>query len=325
MVRTTVVGTYPRIGDAPGEQELRQALGRFDRGEAMEDDIAAAEREVVRAVLREQAAAGVDVVTDGQVTWYDSQSHIAQRLDGIEIGGLVRYFDTNTYYRQPVVTGDVRWKESVLLGEWQFAQDASRAPVKAVLTGPVTLASLALDRHYGKKRPLALDLALALAEEVATLRSAGAQHIQIDEPILTRRPEDLSLVAETLNVIAPRKGAAELTLATYFGDVARVYRDLLALPADVIGLDLVQGAKTWVPLAKHGSEKPLALGLVDARNTRLEEPEVLAARVRELGDTVDLGQSYLSPSNGLEFLPREAARRKLAVLVAAAKRVGGVA
>src|SRR5512136_783888 len=288
MVLTTVVGTYPRIGDTHDEQVLRRAIARFDKGEASEADLRAAEREVVRAVLREQAVAKIDVVTDGGIPWYDSQSHIARGLAGVEIGGLVRYFDTNTYYRQPVVTGAVRWTKPILVEEWRFAQGASKAPVKAVLTGPVTLANLALDRHYGKKRPLAMAFAGALAEEVAALRSAGAQYIQVDEPILTRRPEDLSLVVETLEGLAARKGSAELTLATYFGDVAKIYRDLLDAPVDVIGLDLVQGSKTWSHVLKHGSEKPLSLGVLDARNTKLEEPRALASHVRELRDSVDL-------------------------------------
>ncbi len=323
MARTTVVGTYPRIGDSHEEQSLRRAIARLDRGEATAADVREAERQTVRALLREQEAAGIDIVTDGLVSWYDSQSHIAGAFEGVEVGGLVRYFDTNTYYRQPTITGTVRWKAPVVLEDWQYAQGASRAPVKAVLTGPVTLASLALDRHYAKKRPLAIDFAQALAEEVAGLRSAGAQHIQIDEPILTRSPEDLPLVADTFERLAARKGPAELTLATYFGDVAKIYRDLLELPADVLGLDLVQGAKTWSQVARHGSEKPLMLGVVDARNTRLEDPKALAARVRELRDSVDLDHSYLSPSNGLEFLPRETARRKLALLAETARALGG--
>ena len=322
-MQTTVVGTYPRIGDTAGEQVLRRAIARFDKGAASESDVRSAEREVVRAVLREQASAGIHVVTDGQVSWYDSQSHVARALEGIEVGGLVRYFDTNTYYRQPVVVGPVRWTNPILLDAWRFAQEASKAPVKAVLPGPVTLATLALDRHYGKTRVLAAAFADALAEEVAVLRLAGVQHLQVDEPILTRRPEDLALVAETVGTLCARKGSAELTLATYFGDVAKIYRDLLELPIDVLGLDLVQGAKTWAQVVRHGSETPLSLGVVDARNTKLEDPQALATRVQELGDRVDLDRAYLSPSNGLEFLPRERARQKLAVLAETARRIGG--
>ena len=107
--------------------------------------------------------------------------------------------------------------------------------------------------------------------------------------------------------------------------MANIYRDLLQLPADAFLFDLVQGAKTWSALSKHGSDKPVILGVVDARNTRREDPTALAARVRELEDAVDLASSYLSPSNGLEFLPRDRARQKLASLVDTAKREGGAA
>lgn len=321
-VHTTVVGNYPRIGDASEEQSLRRAISRFDKGEIDAVKLQEAEREVTKAVLREQAEAGIDVVTDGQIRWYDSQSHIARGLSSLEIDGLVRYFDTNTYYRQPVVHGAISWKEPILVDEWKYAQANSKAPVKAVLTGPLTLASLALDKHYGKRKPLTLDLATALGEEVASLVRAGAKHIQIDEPILTRHPEDLGLAIEGLERIRSRKGASTLTLFTYFGDVGKIFTNLVGAPADAIGLDLVQGVATWSALAKHGSDKPLILGLIDARNTKKEDPAEIAKKVLSLKDQVNLKTSSLSPSNGLEFLPRDRAREKLRILVAAAKKVG---
>ena len=280
------------------------------------------EQEVVQAVLREQNEAGIDLVTDGQISWYDSQSHLAGKIASVEINGLSRYFDTNTYYRQPVVRGPVSRKGPIVLDEWRFAQAHSKAPVKAVLTGPVTLASLALDKHYRSKKALALDLATALAEEVEALARAGASHLQIDEPIVTRHPGDLPLVVEALERIRVRKGNSSLILSTYFGGVVEIYSDLVDAPADLIGLDLVQGAATWSPLAKHGSDKPLILGLIDARNTKEEDPGAVAKKVRELDGTVDLGASYLSPSNGLEFLPRDRARRKLRILRTAADQAG---
>src|SRR2546430_73591 len=152
MVQTTVVGTYPRIGETFEEQALRRGIARLDRGEIGEADLQVVERDTVRDVLREQNEIGIDLVTDGQISWYDSQSHFAGKLTSIEINGLVRYFDTNTYYRQPVVSGAVAWKEPVLVDEWKFAQSNSKAPVKAVLTGPVTLASLALQATAAPRR-----------------------------------------------------------------------------------------------------------------------------------------------------------------------------
>ena len=322
MVQTTVVGNYPRVGDTFEEQSLRRAIARFDKGEISADDLRGAERDVVKAVLREQRDAGIDVVTDGQISWYDSQSHIARGLASVEINGLARYFDTNTYYRQPVVRGAVAWKEPILVDEWKFAKAHSNGAVKAILTGPLTLASLALDKHYRKKKPLTIDLANALAEEASALVRAGARHLQVDEPILTRHPEDLSLAVEGLERIRAVKGAAVLTLFTYFGEVSKVYEELVEGPADVIGLDLVQGAATWAAVAKHGSKKPLVLGLVDARNTKKEDPTEIAKKVLGLKDRVNLKTSFLSPSNGLEFLPRDRAREKLQIVSTAARNVG---
>ena len=221
-----------------------------------------------------------------------------------------------------MVHGAIAWKEPILADEWKFAQANSKAPVKAVLTGPLTLASLALDKHYRKKKPLALDAANALGEEVSGLVRAGATHIQIDEPILTRHPEDLPLAVEGLERIRTRKGAAALTLFTYFGEVSKIFEELVETPADAIGLDLVQGAATWSAIAKHGSKKPLVLGLVDARNTKREDPAEVAKKVLSLKDRIDLKASFLSPSNGLEFLPRERAREKLRIVSAAARKVG---
>src|SRR3989442_7141541 len=101
LVRTTVVGNYPRVGDTFEEQSLRRAIARFDKGEIGTDDLRGAKRDVVKAVLKEQNDARIDVVTDGQISWYDSQSHIARRLPSVAINRPSRHFDTNTYHRQP--------------------------------------------------------------------------------------------------------------------------------------------------------------------------------------------------------------------------------
>jgi len=100
-VQATVVGSYPRVSDSPEGQRLRRAIARWERQEISREGLRAVQVDVLREVVREQAAAGLDLVTDGQVTWYDPLSHFAAKLDGFEVGALERYFDTNTYYRQP--------------------------------------------------------------------------------------------------------------------------------------------------------------------------------------------------------------------------------
>ncbi len=320
MVTGTVVGSYPRIGDSHDEQRLRRAIARLDEGKITGAELREVERSVVREVLGEQRAAGIALPTDGEVTWYDSQSHFAAALDGVEVDGLVRYFDTNTYYRQPVVRGPVRWREPAVVEEWRFASSVAGGPVKAVVTGPHTLASLS-KADGADRRALALEFAAAVAREVRALREAGATHIQIDEPAITRAPKEIGILKEAIELVAAEKGPAWLCLFTYFGDVAGVLGDLAGLPIDNLGLDLVQGAKTAKALAKAGSGMPLTLGVVDARNTRRDDPKALAESLLRLKGKVPLPESHVSPSNGLEFLPRDRAREKLRLVAETARLV----
>jgi 5-methyltetrahydropteroyltriglutamate--homocysteine methyltransferase len=99
----TTAGSYPRIGDAPELQRHRRAYAQRERSEISEEAFRAIEDEVTTEVIREQIEAGIELVTDGQVRWYDPYSHLARNFEGIEINGLLRLFDTNFYFRQPVV------------------------------------------------------------------------------------------------------------------------------------------------------------------------------------------------------------------------------
>ena len=318
-METTVVGSYPRVSGAPEGQRLRRAIARWERQEVSREELRAVQVSVLQEVVREQVAAGVDLVTDGHVTWYDPVSEFAANLDGFGVGALERYFDTNTYYRRARAVGPVRWRGPMTVEDVRVAAAAAGStPVKAALTGPYTLAALSAD---GPSDDLVMQLAEALGREVEALAAAGATHIQIDEPAFASRTEFPKAYGHIAGLLLKRKGAARTTIFIAFGGVGPILEDLLMLPFDVLGLDLVQGASTLAALREADVDKGIAFGLLDARNTKLEDPAAVAKTVRSFGDRVPLDRSYLCPSNGLEFLPRTRAREKLGVLVAAAKRV----
>src|SRR5206468_9203919 len=204
--------------------------------------------------------------------------------------------------------------------EWKFASSVAGGPVKAVITGPYTLATLS--KADGRPRPeVVREFAESVGKEVRALRAAGATHLQVDEPAITRNPTDAPLLRDAIETIAADKGKAWLCLFTYFGDVAGILDDLTSLPIENLGLDLVQGDRTWKALASQGSEIPLTLGVIDARNTKRDDPRAAAKAVLSLKGKVPLKESYVSPSNGLEFLPRDRAREKLRLVAETAKLV----
>src|SRR5205823_1467355 len=149
-VKTTVIGAYPKIGDDAGGQELRRALHRRDRGEIGEAELAKVYDDVTRSTIAEIEAAGVDVVNDGQIRWDDLLAPFARTWSGVERGPLERFYDNNTYYRQPVISGPIVTDGRSLVRDFTFARGVAKTQLKAAVPGPLTFATLTShDEHFG--------------------------------------------------------------------------------------------------------------------------------------------------------------------------------
>ena len=319
----TVVGSYPKIPNKPRPARLRNAINKLDRGAITPEELAQVADEVTIEVLQEQADAGLDLVTDGQIRWDDEQTYLAGALEGVSISGLIRWFDTNMYYRQPAIETAIAWREPITVRDFSFAVEHSAKPVKAVLTGPYTLARLSVDRHYNSVDALALAFAEALNQEAKALQDAGASLIQINEPAILQFKDDYAAFAAACSRVTDGL-TAETALYLYFGDAEGIYPQILDLPFDLIGLDFVMGPQNEALLKRSPFTKKLGLGIIDARNTRLESPDDIAEKIRTLGDGIDPDRIHVSPSAGLEFLPREVAQEKLRQLAQGVRQAEGV-
>jgi len=318
-MQTTVVGNYPKIPNRPRPARLRQAINRRDRGEITNEELARIEDEVTIEVIQEQIDAGLDIITDGQIRWDDDQTYVMRGLGGVEIGSLERYLDTNTYYRRPEVTGPISWREPILVRDYLFANENSSGPVKAIVTGPYTLAALSLDKHYGSREKLAMALAEELRNEVQALEQAGAPIIQVNDPVIVFHKDDVDLFASAITRLL--EGVrAETAVYTWFGSVHGILPRLLDLPIDTLGLDFVSGRDNWEAIKAVDFGKKLGAGIVDGRNTRIESLEQIAESIERLSEAVSLDRLYVNPSCGLEYLPRETAFEKLKRMVEGVRR-----
>lgn len=322
-MQTTVVGNYPKIPNRPRPARLRVAINKRDRGEITDEDLARVREEVTTEVINEQVEAGIDIVTDGQVRWDDDQTYLMRQFKGVEIGGLQRYLDTNTYYRQPEIIGAVAWQEPVLARDWRFASGQSARPVKAIVPGPYTLAALSLDKHYNSREKLTMALAEALRHEVEALVRAGAAHIQVNDPMIVLNKDDIAIAAGALTRLLDGV-TAERGVYTWFGSAKGVLPQLLDTPADVIGLDFVSGRDNWEALRGLRFEKKLGFGVVDGRNTRIETPSQVSEAIKRVSEFVPPERLYVNPSCGLEYVPREVAFEKLKTMAEGARRAEGV-
>jgi 5-methyltetrahydropteroyltriglutamate--homocysteine methyltransferase len=323
-MQTTVVGNYPKIPNRPRPARLRNAINKRDRGELTDAELAQVKDEVTVEAIAEQIEAGIDVITDGQLRWDDDQTYVARNFKGIEIGALQRYLDTNTYFREPEVTGAISFVGPTLAPDWEFAQKNSTKPIKAIVPGPYTLAALSLDKHYNNREKLALAYAGALRQEVDALVAAGCKHIQVNDPVIVFNKEDYAFFHAAIVKLLDGVSGAETGVYTWFSDCAGILPQMQDLPADVIGLDFAAGPANWDALEAVSFTKRLGLGVVDGRNTRLETAADVAEAIKRASALVPPERLYVNPSCGLEYVPRETASEKLKVLAQGARQAEGV-
>ena len=198
-IETTLSGSSPKLPLEPGAPNVRVIRNRMDQGKATQEELADATRETTKRILALQEGAGVDIPVDGQVAWDDAQTYLARGVPGFTIAGLIRYLDTNTYYRQPEITGPVSWKHPVTAEDFKAAQSMAHRPLKAVLPGPFSLYRFSRDLHYKDVNEGLRAVGEAVSREAKALEDAGATWIHFEEPWLGRaRAEDAPLVTAAL-------------------------------------------------------------------------------------------------------------------------------
>lgn len=320
----TVVDNYPKISEQ--DQRLRRAIAAWEDGKLSSEELERVYDEVTQQVITEQIEAGVELLTDGQIRWDDALSYLARKLEGTQRGGLLRWFDNNFYFRQPIIVGKLSRKEPLVLNDWLKARDwANGVPVKPVLTGPYTFAKFCLNQHYNRFEDLLFDVAAIWNEEAKALASAGASLIQLSEPAILFHPEDAQLWSEAIRRVVEGVNA-DFALYTFFADASKVWDALVQLPVKLIGLDFCSGEENrnhQLVQSNFPQDKILGFGIVDARNIKPEPVDELARQIEWAANIVGANRLHVNPNCGLEFLPRADAKRKLETLTAAVKKVRG--
>jgi len=167
-----------------------------------------------------------------------------------------------------------------------------------VLTGPYTLASAAQIATTAYRHPadVAVDLSMLLAQDVTALVVAGARVIQIDEPLLLAHPDDAKLVRTLLEPLVDAAQGATVLVATYGADAGAAYAQLNSLPGDIIAVDCAGRPDIVAAIAETGSGKPLALGIVDAATSAIEDPAALARLLERLLGRYGHDRVWLQPA-----------------------------
>ncbi|MEZ0394605.1 MAG: methionine synthase [Desulfurococcaceae archaeon] len=315
---TTVVGSYPKM---PLAEEV---IRRRKAGEISEEQFRELVKPAIKEVVDDYLWAGIDILSDGEQARDDMVVYFAERYGGFARGDWVRVFD-NEYFRKPVVVGRVVWLGPTIVEHWEYASSISSGrPVKAIITGPYTMADWSFDLHYGDRRELVLDLAKVIRREIEELVRRGARYVQVDEPALSTRPlrEEAELLKEALEVVFKGLDAKKIVHICY-GRLEKILPYILDYPVDQFDLEMKNSNFRLLPyLKEYGFNKELGFGVVDVHSLRIETIEEIEEAIDKLMsmDIVGPEKVYVKPDCGLKRLPREVARNKLRNMVEAARR-----
>ncbi len=191
LLPTTVIGSYsmPEWLERAKNEYLSRRLSRRDLDE-MHDAVR-------KAAIKDQEAAGIDVVSDGEAQRDNMIDYFTERMPGVQVdqGSKRFYYDFyDSIVRSKLATGTLGLSE-----EAKFLGRFTSHPSKISISGPHTLVKRIQNKHYPTEEAFALDLGRVLNLELKELVRAGATHLQIDEPYYSGFPEDLPWALRAIN------------------------------------------------------------------------------------------------------------------------------
>ncbi len=314
VLLTTTVGSFGK------PDYLQKARNAHARGKLGESELNELERKATEEWIRRQERLDIDILVDGEMYRGDMVAYFAERLEGFRIGGLVRSYG-NRYYHKPIIASPVRRPKPMTVDWFRYTQSLTDRPVKGMLTGPYTMLDWSYNEAYRTRRDAALALAEVVRQEAEDLQAAGARYIQIDEPAIHARPEEIDIAIEAMGIVTQNLDAKTISHICY-GDFAAIYPKVLELPVDQLDLAMANYGYRWLELFnKDPFTKELAIGIVDVHSHEIETVATAAEGIRKGLRHVSKERLLPHPDCGLKTRTVDESEEKCRVVVEATKVV----
>ena len=326
---TTTIGSFPQTA------EIRSARAAFRRGELSEQAYREAmQREIAHAV-KAQEELDLDVLVHGEAERNDMVEYFGEQLEGFAFtaNGWVQSYGSRCV-KPPILFGDVSRPKAMTV-EWAvYAQSLTRRPMKGMLTGPITILQWSFVRDDQPRAQTALQIALAIRDEVADLEAAGIAIIQIDEPAIReglplRRAQwqrYLQWAARAFRISA--SGVADTTqIHTHmcYSEFNDILPEIAAMDADVItietsrsDMELLQGFGDF----KYPNE--IGPGVYDIHSPRVPSRGDMVRLMKKAAAVIPPENLWVNPDCGLKTRGWPETEAALRNMVEAARELRGV-
>ena len=331
---TTLVGSYPQPDWLIDRAKLAHRLPPRTRAKELwrvaDAWLEEAQDDATLLAIRAQEAAGLDILTDGEIRRESYSNRFATALEGVDIENPGTAVD-RTGHPNPVprIVGEIRRKHPVGVEDVQFLRANTEREIKMTVPGPFTMSQQAQNDHYPSQAHAAMGYAEAVNEEIRDLFAAGADVVQVDEPYMQARPEQareygLEALNRTLDGIS---GTTAVHIC--FGYAAILHDrpsgysflpELAACACTQISIETAQSNLDCAVLEELPGKK-IMVGCIDLSDMAVEDPDTIVERIKRALAHIPKEDVILAPDCGMKYVPRDVAFGKLASMVTAAQRL----
>lgn len=326
LLPTTTIGSFPQTPD------IRASRAAFKKGEISQTKYDADMESHIAYAIREQEELGLDVLVHGEAERNDMVEYFGEQLAGYVFtqNGWVQSYGSRCV-KPPVIYGDVYRPQPMTVETARFAQSLSARPVKGMLTGPITMLQWSFVRDDQPRETTALQLALAIRDEVDDLQNVGIAVIQIDEPALR---EGLPLQkAAWAHYLAWAVRAFKLSASVAKDDTQihthmcyAEFNDILpaiaAMDADVITIETSRSAMELLDgFGEFSYPNEIGPGVYDIHSPRVPSIEAMEKLVKRAFDVIPAERIWINPDCGLKTRGWDETKLALQNMVTVAKNL----
>lgn len=326
LLPTSIVGSY----SVP--EWLERLKTDYHRRRISRRHLTEIEEVAIKAAIKDQERAGIDVVSDGELRRDNDVDYLLGGIPEVVLASPAKdyYYDyvEATLQRPLQVDGAASLG---LAGDFAFTRRQTDRPIKFSFTGPFSLSRRMRDMAYGDDAEMVRALARLLNRQARELVAAGATLLQIDEPFLAGYPERVPLAVEAVNLVTEDVPAVWALHVCWGNRYARpsweghydfLFPAVLGARVDQLVLEFARkGYDDLGLLRRYGWDRALGLGVIDVKSDDIEPADLVASRIRKALDVLPPDRVVINPDCGLRHLPAEIAFAKLAAMVQGAGAV----
>jgi 5-methyltetrahydropteroyltriglutamate--homocysteine methyltransferase len=323
---TTTIGSFPQT------TEIRNARAAHTRGTLSGEAYRTFLQNQTARAIRWQENIGLDVLVHGEFERNDMVQYFGEQLSGFAFTshGWVQSYGSR-YVRPPILFGDVFRPRPMTVEWWQYAQSLTTKPMKAMLTGPVTILNWSFVRDDIPRSEACRQIALAIRDEVADLEAAGAGMIQIDEAALREglplRKSDwktyLDWAVESFRLCSSGvRDETQIHTHMCYSEFNDIIDAIGAMDADVISIETSRSRMELLDAFKsYRYPNEIGPGVYDIHSPRVPEISEMTDLLKLARQRLSDAQLWINPDCGLKTRKWEEVRPALANMVAAARKL----